>query len=149
MQRARCLLLRGDDQEDYVLPCCVFYYPNTCLMITQLGFIKEFRFDTKDEVILPDGKMLFPQRIVPCYTYITFDDFKASVLNRYRTLWNSRWIQKSFISALDLLILQKFAYEDRFLSSPKYYPLGDKKYTQDIPHLIIKYFNYTFQGLCR
>lgn len=137
MERARCLLLDGDAQEDYVLPCCVFFSTDVCLFVNVLGFIEEHPIVDQHTVV---PRRAFPSRIVPLYVFATMEAFADSRLNFYRMLWNSKWNARSFLPAATLLLLRKYAVQNDRFTVQTCTLVADKAYDNDIPHLIIKFF---------
>lgn len=129
-------MLDGERQEDYVLPCCVFFFPDVCLYVNNLGFIEEYRvFD--EEVAVP--RRPFPSRIVPLYMYVSADHFVDSRLNFYRMLWNSKWNTCAFLPAASLILLRKYAVRTDAFPVPTSALIAEKTYEPDVPHLVIKF----------
>lgn len=136
MSSVRCLLLNGEEQEDFVLPCCVFFYSATCLYINQFGFIEECEMENQ-YIDIPSKA--FPSRIVPLYVYDTMELFVDSWFNFYRMLWNSKWNCVSFLPAVTLMTLKKYAVQNDGFNVQTAVLIADKKYEEEVPHLIIKF----------
>ena len=138
MHRARTLLLNGERQETFVLPCFVFFFPDVCLFINHLGFITEHQVD--DEMVCATGtRKYFPSRIIPVYTYVDIMAFVDSRFNYYRMLWNSKFNTGRFMPAWELLLLRKYAVQDERYQDQTADLICNKAYKGEIPGLIIKF----------
>lgn len=138
MQRARTLLLDGERQETYVLPCCVFFFPDVCLFITHLGFIQEQRVNN-EVVCVEKAQKSFPSRIIPVYTFMDMQTFVDSRFNYYRMLWNSKFNTTRFMTALQLLLLRKYAVQNDRFNNQTTDLIGERSFQGEIPELIIKF----------
>lgn len=81
----------------------------------------------------------FPSRIVPLYVYDTMELFVDSWFNFYRMLWNSKWNCVSFLPAVTLMTLKKYAVQNDGFNVQTAVLIADKKYEEEVPHLIIKF----------
>ena len=135
MQRGRCLVLDPLRQEDYVIPCCVFFHTDVCLFINSFGFIEEYTVKN-EQTVLPLKR--FPSRIVPLYVFRSMDEFADSWFNFYRMLWNSKWNSKTFLPASTLLLLRKYAVQNDGYHIQTAAYIAQERYEGDLPHLIIK-----------
>lgn len=136
MQRGTCLMLDAERQEDYVLPCCVFFFPDVCLYINHLGFIEEYRV-SNEEVSVP--KRPFPSHIVPLYMFVDMDHFVNSRFNIYRMLWNSKWNTVASLPASSLMVLRKYAVQIDGLRGHTSFLIANRRYEPDVPHIIVKF----------
>ena len=129
-------MLDGMRQEDFVLPCCVYFYTDVCLYINPLGFIEEH--EVKERLVTVP-KRPFSSRLVPLYTFPSFKAFVDGWFNFYRMLWNSKWNTNDFSPATTLLLLRKYAVQNDGFPVQTAALIGEYAYPNEIPHLVIKF----------
>ena len=84
MQELRPMLMAGDEQVKWLVPCVVFYYPNTALVINAVGVVAGEFACWYDTVHIRIEETVFRSLIAPIYRFRSYDEFVTSTLNRER-----------------------------------------------------------------
>ena len=106
MEELYPLLLNGEQQIRWIVPCVVFFYPDTALLVNSAGLVVD-ELVCEDEAV-PVNRSMFPSRIAPVYRFRSVDDFVASRLNRERWAMSRRYMQHGFVTAKVYGLQQKY-----------------------------------------
>ena len=102
------LLLDGEQQIRWVVPCVVFFYPDTALLVNASGLIVDELACEDEAVHVRVNRSMFPSRIAPVYRFRSADDFVASRLNRERWAMSRRYMQHGLVTAKVYGLHQKY-----------------------------------------
>lgn len=108
MEELYPLLLDGEQQIRWIIPCVVFFYPDTALLVNSSGLVVDELACEDEAVHLRVNRSMFPSRIAPVYRFRSVDDFIASRLNQERWSMSSCYMQCGFVTAKVYGLQQKY-----------------------------------------